>query len=148
MKGSIFWMAPEVIHSPNDRTYSGKVDIWSLGCVVMEMWTGVRPWGDMEQVAAMFEVSLSNLVSCYILIVFQLFNKRARPPLPPDIRLSNTALDFMNERCLAKDPSNRPVARDLLQHPFITDVDRNWTFAGSKIGKAVAKRAPKTIRQS
>ena len=60
MKGSVFWMAPEVIHSTNERTYSGKVDIWSLGCVVLEMWTGKRPWGDMEQVAAMFEVSPSS----------------------------------------------------------------------------------------
>jgi mitogen-activated protein kinase kinase kinase len=49
MKGSVFWMAPEVIHSAND--------IWSLGCVVVEMWTGKRPWGDLEQVAAMYEVS-------------------------------------------------------------------------------------------
>jgi serine/threonine protein kinase len=57
MKGSVFWMAPEVIHSANERTYSGKIDIWSLGCVVVEMWTGKRPWGDLEQVAAMYEVS-------------------------------------------------------------------------------------------
>ncbi len=58
MKGSVFWMAPEVIAGGNDqRTYSGKVDIWSLGCVVIEMWSGVRPWGDAEQVTAMLEVS-------------------------------------------------------------------------------------------
>lgn len=124
MKGSVFWMAPEVIHSDNERTYSGKVDIWSLGCVVLEMWTGKRPWGDMEQVAAMFE----------------LFSNRARPPLPPDMHLSETALDFMNEKCLAKNPRDRPMAVDLLKHPFITEFDPNWTFAGSKIGKAVKKR--------
>ncbi|CAD6585096.1 MAG: hypothetical protein TREMPRED_004049, partial [Tremellales sp. Tagirdzhanova-0007] len=129
MKGSVFWMAPEVIHSASERTYSGKVDIWSLGCVVLEMWSGKRPWGEMEQVAAMFE----------------LFNKRARPPLPPEVHLSETALDFMNNRCLAKDPRDRPMARDLLQHPFITNVDSSWTFAASKIGKAVARKAPKSI---
>ena len=61
MKGSVFWMAPEVIHSASERTYSGKVDIWSLGCVVLEMWSGKRPWGEMEQVAAMFEVRLTGI---------------------------------------------------------------------------------------
>ncbi|EIW71137.1 hypothetical protein TREMEDRAFT_67590 [Tremella mesenterica DSM 1558] len=127
MKGSVFWMAPEVIHSVNDRTYSGKVDIWSLGCVVLEMWTGQRPWGEMEQVAAMVK----------------LFSNRARPPLPPDIHLSATALDFMNEKCMAKNPRDRPMAVELLQHPFITEYDPNWTFAESKIGMAVRKKAPK-----
>jgi len=56
MKGSVFWMAPEVVHSVNERTYSGKVDIWSVGCVVLEMWTGTRPWGELEQVAVMVQV--------------------------------------------------------------------------------------------
>ena len=142
----MFWMAPEVIHSANERTYSGKVDIWSLGCVVLEMWTGQRPWGDLEQVAAMFEVraSPSNLPSTSLRSC-QLFNKRARPPLPPDVHLSEVALDFMNSRCLAKNPRDRPMARDLLEHQFITDIDEDWTFAASKIGKAVAKKAPKHI---
>ncbi|WWC59626.1 uncharacterized protein I303_102185 [Kwoniella dejecticola CBS 10117] len=130
MKGSVFWMAPEVIHSFSERTYSGKVDIWSLGCVVMEMWSGKRPWGDMEQVAAMFE----------------LFNKRARPPLPADIHLSETQLDFMNTKCLATDPRDRPMAKDLLQHSFIRDKDPTWTFKDSKIGKAVAKRGAKRVQ--
>ncbi|KAK8847534.1 hypothetical protein IAR55_005392 [Kwoniella newhampshirensis] len=130
MKGSVFWMAPEVIHSYSERSYSGKVDIWSLGCVVLEMWSGKRPWGDMEQVAAMFE----------------LFNKRARPPLPPDIHLSDTALDFLYNKCLATDPRDRPMARDLLEHRFIKEKDKKWTFAESKIGKAVAKRGAKTVR--
>ena len=52
----------------------------------------------------------------------------------------------MYDQCLAKDPAERPMVRELLQHPWITEVDRNWTFEKSKIGKAVAKRAPKTIR--
>lgn len=66
MKGSVYWMAPEMVHSHSheDKTYSGKIDIWSLGCVVLEMWTGKKPWGNLEQVAVIFEVSpLSTGVS-------------------------------------------------------------------------------------
>jgi mitogen-activated protein kinase kinase kinase len=53
-------MAPEMFHKLDDRkkTYSGKVDIWSLGCVVLEMWTGRRPWGSSEAITVMVEVSV------------------------------------------------------------------------------------------
>jgi len=53
-------MAPEVVHSVKGQGYSAKVDIWSLGCVVLEMWAGRRPWGDMEALAAMFQVGSSD----------------------------------------------------------------------------------------
>lgn len=64
------------------------------------------------------------------------------------MRLSPNALDFMNERCLAKDPSDRPMAKELLQHPWILDSDKGWTFEKSKIGKAVAKTAPKSMSRA
>ncbi|KAJ3734750.1 hypothetical protein DFJ43DRAFT_100120 [Lentinula guzmanii] len=37
MQGSVFWMAPEVIN-PQGKIYNSKIDIWSVGCVVLEMW--------------------------------------------------------------------------------------------------------------
>jgi serine/threonine protein kinase len=43
LQGSLFWMAPEVINTQK-QGYNSKVDIWSLGCLVLEMWTGARPW--------------------------------------------------------------------------------------------------------
>ena len=66
LKGSVFWMAPEVVHSVKGQGYSAKVDIWSLGCVVLEMWAGRRPWGDMEALAAMFQVRLSGQGFCVL----------------------------------------------------------------------------------
>jgi mitogen-activated protein kinase kinase kinase len=56
LQGSIFWMAPEVVHNPTKKGYSAKVDIWSLGCVVLEMFAGRRPWSDEEAIQAMFKV--------------------------------------------------------------------------------------------
>jgi mitogen-activated protein kinase kinase kinase ANP1 len=55
MQGTVFWMAPEVI-STRKKGYNFKIDIWSVGCVVLEMWAGQRPWKDEEAVAVMFKV--------------------------------------------------------------------------------------------
>jgi mitogen-activated protein kinase kinase kinase len=56
MQGSVFWMAPEVIRSQCEG-YSAKVDIWSLGCVVLEMLTGQRPWVKEEAVGAIYKIA-------------------------------------------------------------------------------------------
>lgn len=41
LQGSIYWMAPEIAKG---KGYSAKVDIWSLGCLLLEMLTGHQPW--------------------------------------------------------------------------------------------------------
>lgn len=48
-------MAPEMLHN-NKQGYNAKIDIWSLGCVVLEMWAGRRPWNQEDIVAVMFKV--------------------------------------------------------------------------------------------
>lgn len=80
MQGSIFWMAPEVVQSQG-QGYSAKVDIWSLGCVVLEMFAGRRPWSKEEAIGAIFKLgSLSQA-----------------PPIPDDVsmNISPAALAFM-----------------------------------------------------
>lgn len=80
MQGSVFWMAPEVIRSQG-LGYSAKVDIWSLGCVVLEMFAGRRPWGKEEAVGAIYKLGSLNLA----------------PPIPEDvsIAISPEAVAFM-----------------------------------------------------
>ena len=58
MQGSVFWMAPEVVGS-KIKGYNSKIDIWSVGCVVFEMWTGERPWSGQEAVAVLLQVCIS-----------------------------------------------------------------------------------------
>jgi len=54
MQGSVFWMAPEVVDG--QKGYDSKIDIWSVGCVVFEMWTGERPWNEQDTVAVLLQV--------------------------------------------------------------------------------------------
>ena len=55
MQGTVFWMAPEVIDA-SKKGYNSKIDIWSVGCVVFEMWTGQRPWNGKEAMAVLLQV--------------------------------------------------------------------------------------------
>ena len=43
VRGSLAWMAPEVLMSKGIRR---KADIWSLGCLIIEMAVGGNPWGN------------------------------------------------------------------------------------------------------
>ena len=58
MEHNAFWMAPEVINI--EKGYNFKIDIWNVGCVVLEMWTGMPRHGAFE---VMFKV-LPNFFRC------------------------------------------------------------------------------------
>ncbi|KJZ76755.1 hypothetical protein HIM_03632 [Hirsutella minnesotensis 3608] len=111
MQGSVFWMAPEVIRSQGEG-YSAKVDIWSLGCVVLEMFAGRRPWSKEEAVGAIYKIANGET-----------------PPIPEDIQetIGPLAVAFMMD-CFQVNPFDRPTADVLLsQHPFC-DLDPNYNF--------------------
>ena len=98
MKGSLMWMAPEVMKQSG---YGRKADIWSLGCVVIEMLTAKPPWPEAEnQINLMMKVAIFNEI----------------PGIPEGI--SSNCKDFLLS-CLKKDPKERPTASELLSHSFI-----------------------------
>lgn len=54
----MFWMAPEAIQQKSNTT---KADIWSVGCLVVEMLTGQRPFANLTQLQAMFKVTYPRI---------------------------------------------------------------------------------------
>ncbi|KAF9075260.1 hypothetical protein BDP27DRAFT_1315780 [Rhodocollybia butyracea] len=96
LQGSVFWMAPEVVMQ---SAHTQKADIWSVGCLVVEMLTGEHPWAQLTQMQAIFKIGSS-----------------AKPTIPSDI--SSDAHDFL-ARTFDLDYEARPSASELLQHPFI-----------------------------
>ncbi|XP_050378695.1 mitogen-activated protein kinase kinase kinase YODA [Argentina anserina] len=97
-KGSPYWMAPEVIK--NSSGCNLAVDIWSLGCTVLEMATTKPPWSQYEGVAAMFKIG----------------NSKELPGIPD--HLSEEGKNFVR-LCLQRNPLHRPTAAQLLEHPFV-----------------------------
>ncbi|KAF8213133.1 kinase-like domain-containing protein [Mycena galopus ATCC 62051] len=111
LQGTVFWMAPEVINTQK-KGYSFKIDIWSIGCVALEMWAGTRPWLGDEVVAVMFK----------------LFQAKLPPPVPDGLVLTPLADDF-RKKCFAINPEERPTAAELRRHPYLT-LSPGWQFDG------------------
>lgn len=98
MRGSIPWMAPEVI---NGSGGGRPADIWSLGCVVIELATAKLPWGGFDNhMAAMYKIGMS----------------KKEIPIPED--LIEDGRSFIR-RCTQRDHDKRPTAQDLLNHEFV-----------------------------
>jgi serine/threonine protein kinase len=96
--GTPYWMAPELIRG-ND--YDVKVDIWSLGIMVMEMAEGEPPYMEYPPLRALFLITTKGI-----------------PPLKDTGKWSAEFMDFYS-KCLEKDHDKRPDANELLKHPFL-----------------------------
>jgi len=98
LQGSVFWMAPEVV---KQTAYTQKADIWSVGCLVVEMLTGEHPWAQLTQMQAIFKIGSS-----------------AKPTIPADI--STEAENFL-QLTFELNHEARPSAAELLKHPWIAN---------------------------
>ena len=94
--GTPYWMAPEVIEMVGVTAAS---DIWSVGCLAVELLTGAPPYYDLQPMSALYRIVQDD-----------------RPPLPQG--LSGSMADFLS-KCFQKDPGSRPTAAKLLKHPWL-----------------------------
>ncbi|CAG8546708.1 956_t:CDS:2 [Diversispora eburnea] len=120
LAGTPMYMAPEVI-TGGEKGRNGSMDIWSLGCCILEMATGRRPWSNLDnEWAVMYHVVTGH------------------PPIPEDSQLTELGIDFLKQ-CFIRSPQQRPTAKELLQHAWIADIqesadiDPEWTASGSGI---------------
>lgn len=101
MIGTPMYMSPEVITGANQGRQS-SIDIWSLGCCVLEMATGRRPWANLDnEWAIMYHIAAGHL-----------------PQLPSPDQMSEEGQAFLMHT-LQRDPRDRPTAVDLLEDPWI-----------------------------
>lgn len=102
MKGTPYWMAPEVIRQTG---HNWQADMWSVGCTVIEMATGKPPWSQQfQEVAALFHIGTT----------------KSHPPIPE--HLSADGKDFLL-RLLQREPRLRPSAGEMLKHPFVLNYE-------------------------
>ncbi|KIE00296.1 MAP kinase kinase kinase Ste11, partial [Metarhizium majus ARSEF 297] len=98
LQGSVFWMAPEVV---KQTEYTLKADIWSLGCLVVEMMTGNHPFPDCSQLQAIFKIGGGT----------------ASPTIPE--QASEEAKAFLRQT-FELNHDLRPSADELMLSPFLS----------------------------
>eukprot|EP01065_Artemidia_motanka_P001497 TRINITY_DN10669_c0_g1_i1.p1 TRINITY_DN10669_c0_g1~~TRINITY_DN10669_c0_g1_i1.p1 ORF type:complete len:865 (+),score=164.65 TRINITY_DN10669_c0_g1_i1:70-2595(+) len=106
--GTPAWMAPEVVR---EAGHDKSCDVWSIGCMVMEMMTAKVPW--------------THLGYQGFGLLHYLAYGTEEPQLPPDLCSDELAASFMS-RCLKRNPTDRPTAQDLHADPFV----RCWDERG------------------
>lgn len=106
--GTPYWEAPEVI---TGDSYDTKVDIWSLGIMIMEMAEGEPPYMDLPPLTALRLIVVDGI-----------------PPLN-DAKWSQDLRDFVSA-CLTVKVDRRPSASDLLRHPFISRTAQKEEISG------------------
>ena len=70
-------MAPEVV---KQTAYTRKADIWSVGCLIVEMLTGEHPWAQLSQMQAIFKVRADSGHHSAVPCSWLLFLPKLTPP--------------------------------------------------------------------
>lgn len=99
MVGTPYWMAPEVV---KQREYDGKVDVWSLGIMTIEMIEGEPPYLNEEPLKALYLIATNGT-----------------PELKNPKAVSEEMMNFLS-CCLILQPEARGSTDSLLRDPFIT----------------------------
>lgn len=99
LQGSVYWMAPEVV---KQIATTSKADIWSVGCLIVEMFTGKHPFPNFSQMQAIFKIGTHNT-----------------PEIPKWCTAEGR--DFLGQTFIL-DYEKRSSATELLNHSFLNSL--------------------------
>ncbi|XP_060241026.1 serine/threonine-protein kinase ULK4 isoform X3 [Meriones unguiculatus] len=104
VRGSPVYAAPEILKGAD---FSVGSDLWSLGCLFYEMFSGTPPF---------FSDSVSELME-------KILYEDPLPPVPKDSSFPKASSELINllDGLLQKDPQKRLSWEEVLQHPFWKD---------------------------
>lgn len=120
--GTFNYLAPEAFV---EGGYYTPVDIWGMGCLVVEMCTGTVPWSTLRMHEIMFKVT----------------RDKESPHVPDDVPQA-----ALIRRCFAFDADDRPKAKELAEAFFEPEVAPQ-AAAGSFSGREAAERELETMRE-
>ena len=95
--GTTRFMAPELFDKEKSKNIGPAVDIWALGCIFIEVFSGKRPWS---------HISTAD-VNC---IYYELFNKN---PIPVPKGVPEPICKIIEKTC-DYCPELRPTAEGIL----------------------------------
>ncbi|KAF8001982.1 hypothetical protein HF325_002947 [Metschnikowia pulcherrima] len=123
MVGTPYWMAPEVV---SRKEYGPKVDIWSLGIMVIEMIEGEPPYLNETPLRALYLIATNGT-----------------PKLKEPEALSYEIKKFL-AWCLQVDFNKRGTAEQLLKDKFILESDHVSSLA-PLVKIAIMKKADESL---
>ncbi|KAF9046366.1 hypothetical protein BJ165DRAFT_1527473 [Panaeolus papilionaceus] len=115
--GSPYWMAPEVIEQSGATTAS---DIWSVGCVVIELLEGHPPYHTLDPMPALFRIVQDDC-----------------PPIPEGA--SPIVKDFLYH-CFQKDANLRISGKKLFKHPWMVAARKQLAEGKGRSGEKEDRR--------
>ncbi|KAJ2372585.1 Protein kinase [Coemansia sp. RSA 2611] len=113
MVGTPYWMAPEVV---KQKPYGSKVDVWSLGIMVIEMIESEPPYLDEEPLKALYLIATNGT-----------------PALKHPETLSRELKGFLAE-CLCVDVQSRATMEELLSQEFLVKKAQSINILKSLLG--------------
>lgn len=103
MVGTPYYMSPELVEG---SMYDGRSDVWALGCLLHELFTGSVPF-----TANNFGALVLKIMTC------------KPPPLPATVSLESRNLVAS---MLSRQPEQRPTVARILQEPFLKPFVEKW----------------------